>query len=174
MKQQEKFCKKRMSCVGKRLLFLSFLPLRWEMDTAYVSQLLDVILMMFSFFLFLFLPCSFLFSISCLPTFLFSFFPCLPSSLSLRSLTRDWTQAMAVKGLSPNHCTAREFPSFPFSVSKLSTLSTIRTQVKPSHLTWEVFLAPGDLAHMHTYISISCLSGKESAFSAKDSGSIPG
>ena len=169
MKQQEKFCKKRMSCVGKRLLFLSFLPLRWKMDTAYVSQLLDVILM-FSFFL----PRSFPFSISCLPTFLFSFFPCLPSSLSLSSLTRDWTQAMAVKALSPNHCTAREFPSFPFSVRKLSTLSTIRTQVKPSHLTWEVFLAPGDLAHTHTYISIRCLSGKESAFSAKDAGSIPG
>ena len=30
----------------------------------------------------------------------------------LSSLTRDWTWAMAMKALSPNHCTTRELPQF--------------------------------------------------------------
>ena len=38
------------------------------------------------------------------------FFGCAAQLVELRSPTRDWTQALAVEALSPNHLSTREFP----------------------------------------------------------------
>ena len=47
--------------------------------------------------------------------FSFLFLALLHVLQDLSSLTRDWTQALAVKALSPNHWTAREFPQLHIS-----------------------------------------------------------
>ena len=163
MKQPEKFCKKRMNCVGK-LLFLSFLPPRWKMDMAYVSHLLDVILMMFSFFIFLFLPCSFPLSISCLPTFLFLFFLVfLPPFLSvswpgIKPRPWQWKRWVLITVLPGNS------PPFLSQWRNSALSQPLELKSSPVILPGKFFLAPGDLAHTHTYISVRF---KESAFSAK-------
>ena len=44
----------------------------------------------------------------------------LPCLYDLNSLARDWTQAMTVKTLNPNHWTSREFTRGFFFLSHLS------------------------------------------------------
>ena len=58
------------------------------------------------------------------------------------SLTRDQTQALAVRARSPNHWTAREFPSFFFFL-EVSIARVVRRVPMYLHTAspWAVFLA---------------------------------
>ena len=68
----------------------------------------------------------------------FLVFLAMPHSLrDLNSPTRDWTLALAVKVLSPNHWTSREFPDIVILATlQLSSSWTHKTPSwNPSHLT---------------------------------------
>ena len=98
-----------------RLVHLAHWHLKWLFDTVGVIATIFIYITNSNSYYFLFVAlvlCSYF----CLPLFLpfcvlieLFFFSLLHSLQDCSSLTRDWTQALAVNVPSPNHWTTREF-----------------------------------------------------------------
>ena len=76
----------------------------------------------------------------------------------LSSLTRDWTQAVAVKALSPNHWSARESPKILFlknSKNKVLTKSGLVPRSIEDKTKW------GNIVRQVIFVESNCLSSRQ-------------
>ena len=94
-----------------QLVHLAHWHLKWLFDIVGViaTIFITIFYLLPLFFILIFVSHSFCLSVSFNWTFFFFFLAGLHSLQDCISLTRDWTQALAVNVPSPNHCTTREF-----------------------------------------------------------------
>ena len=75
---------------------------------------------------------------------------------ALSSLTRDWTQAPAVKAQSPNHWTTREFPKIYFIFIHMYTISNVHSFVCIQFSIWYYFLQPEEFSLQFFVVQVCC------------------